>query len=68
MKKILDYDRFNLLPKNKSNYENKNMSLDLILSNKFHLNEYLRSLFKIVICIKYLIQLNMINLIITHHM
>ena len=29
-------------PKNKSNYENKNMSLDLILSSKFYLNEYLK--------------------------
>lgn len=29
-------------PKNKTNYENKYMSLDLILSSKFHLTEYLK--------------------------
>ena len=29
-------------PKNKNNYENKDMSLDLILSSKFYLNEYLK--------------------------
>ena len=45
-------------PKNKINYENKNMSLDLILSNKFHLNEYLKfiqnnDMYKIFNPIKY---------------
>ena len=45
-------------PKNKSNYENKNMRLDLILSNKFHLNEYLKfiqnsDMYKIFNPIKY---------------
>ena len=45
-------------PKNKTNYENKNMSLDLILSSKFHLTEYLKfiknsDMYKIFNPIKY---------------
>ncbi len=45
-------------PKNITNYENKNMSLDLILSSKFHLNEYLKfiqrsDMYKIFNPIKY---------------
>ena len=47
-----------LFPKSKTNYENKYMSLDLILSSKFHLTEYLKfiqrsDMYKIFNPIKY---------------